>query len=124
MAPKKQLENPSAQQFADNMWKTQDEVISALKKATEDMTHYYDKKQSKSHKYKVRDKAWLEGINISTECLTKKLGDTCFGPFKVIKKVGASSYQLNTTKMWKHITNVFNEALLSPYTPPTFPNKP
>lgn len=97
-APKKQSENPSAQQFVDNMWKTQDEVSSALKKAARDMTRYYDRKHRKSYEYKVSDQAWLEGTNISTDQPMKKLGDKRFGPFKVIKKVGASSYQLESPK--------------------------
>ena len=54
----------------------------------------------------------------------KKLGDKRFGPFKIQKKVGASSYQLDIPKSWKNIHNVFNEVLLSPYHPPEFPNQP
>lgn len=53
-----------------------------------------------------------------------KLGDRCFGPFKVTKKVGASSYQVEIPKTWRNIHNVFNKVLLTPYTSPAFPNQP
>lgn len=123
-APKEPSSNPSAQEFADNMKKVQEEVGSALKKAVEDMTRYYNKKHSESIEYKKRDKVWLEGINVTTSCPMKKLDDKHFGPFKILEKVGRSSYKLNIPKTWRNIHNVFNEVLLTPYFSPEFPNQP
>ncbi len=40
----------------------------------------------------------------------KKLNDKHFGPFKVIKKVGASFYKLQIPCTWKSIHPVFNKA--------------
>ena len=57
----------------------------------------------------------LEGMNILMDRLTKKRGDKCYGPFKVIKKVGASAYKLAIPKTWRNIHDVFNEVLLTPY---------
>ena len=54
----------------------------------------------------------------------KKLGDKQFGPFKVIQKVGHSSYKLAIPKTWKSIHPVFNEVLLSRYHEPEFPIQP
>ena len=115
--------NPTAQEFADKMHKTREEVGSALKKAAEDMAKYYDKKRSKSVEYKSGDKVWLEGTNITMDRPMKKLDDKRFGPFKIVKKVGHSSYQLEIPKTWKKIHNVFNEVLLTPYIEP-IPNQP
>ncbi len=44
------------------------------------------------------------------------------GPFAIITKKGASTYTLKLLTHW-HIHPTFNEALLTPYTPPTFPNQ-
>lgn len=123
-APKLPLNNPSAQEFANNMKKVCKEVRSALKKANEDMTKYYNKKHTESYNFNVSDKVWLEGINITTNHPMKKLDDKHFGPFKIIKKVGHSSYQLNIPKMWKRIHDIFNEVLLMPYIALDFPNQP
>ena len=67
--------NPTTEQFASNMQKVRDEVGSSLKKAAEDMSHYYNKKCSGSTEYNPGDKVWLEGVNITTDQPMKKLGD-------------------------------------------------
>lgn len=123
-APVQMSNNPSAKEFAKSMVKVQEEVGSALKKATDDMTRYYDKKHSKSREYKAGDLVLLEGINITSDRPMKKLDDKHFGPFKVISKVSASSYKLDIPKSWKNIHNVFNEVLLTPYIEPKLPGQP
>ncbi|OCB88298.1 hypothetical protein A7U60_g4500 [Sanghuangporus baumii] len=45
---------------------------------------------------------------------TKKMDDKWFGPFKVVKKIGASAYRLKLLKTWKKVHPVFNEILLKP----------
>jgi hypothetical protein len=123
-APKVQSNNPTAQEFAENMSKIREEVGSALKKAAEDITRYYNKKRNESTEYKEGDKVWLEGTNITRDRPMKKLDDKRFGPFEVKRKIGASSYQLAIPKTWKSIHDVFNEVLLTPYHPPEFPTQP
>ena len=39
------------------------------------MKKQYDKKRGKEIDYKVGDKVWLEGMNITTDRPMKKLGD-------------------------------------------------
>lgn len=123
-APKDASPNPTAQEFADKMREVREEVGSALKKAAEDMTRYYNKNHNESKEYKKGDQVWLEGINITTSRPMKKLDDKRFGPFEVLEKVGRSSYKLKIPKTWRDIHNVFNEVLLTPYHPPEFPNQP
>ena len=121
--PKIQSDNPTAQAFANEMRKIREEVNSALKKAAEDMEWNYNKKRKESREYKVGDRVWLEGTNISTDRPMKKLDDKRFGPFKIVKKVGKASYKLDIPKTWKRIHPVFNEVLLTPYVRPEFPNQ-
>ena len=56
-----------AQDFANSLTKVQDKVGAALKKATKDMSKYYDKKCSKSREYRIGDLVWLEATNIMTD---------------------------------------------------------
>ena len=123
-APKMTSKNQTAQEFADGMKKVREEVGAALKKAAEDMKKYYDRKRTETVEYKPGDMVWLEGTNLSTDRPAKKMGDKRFGPFKVVKKVGHSSYKLTLPRTWKNIHPVFNEVLLSPYHPPEFPSQP
>ena len=95
-----------------------------LKKATEDISKYYDRKHSKLQRYKVRDLVWLEATNIMTGQPSKKLDEKRWGPFKVISKIGASSYKLDLPYNWKHVHNIFNEVLLTPYTELKFLDQP
>src|SRR5215469_18426575 len=106
------------------MKRIREEVSAALTKAAGEMKRQYDKHRAMRPEYKEGDKVWLEGTNITTDRPMKKLGDKRFGPFKVLKKVGASSYKINIPKKWKNIHDVFNEELLTPYHKPSFPTQP
>ena len=74
--------------------------------------------------YEIVDLVWLEATNITTDRPSKKLDEKRWGPFKVISKIGASSYKLDITCEWKQIHIVFNEVLLSEYIEPKFPDQP
>ena len=123
-APKTVSANPTAQAFAAQMTKIREEIGSALKKAAEDMKHYYNKQRQELVEYRVGDKVWLEATNIATDRSTKKLDDKQFGPFRILKKIGAALYKLDILKTWKRIHPVFNEVLLTPYHKPVFPTQP
>ena len=55
----------------------------------------------------------------------KKLENLHDGPFKVLKKVGASAYTLEIPDTWKKagIHPTFNEKLVTPYHAPSFPSQ-
>ena len=99
-----------------------EEAASSLKRAAETMKHFYDRKRSDSREYEIGDKVYVEATNINTTRPAKKLDDKRYGPFEILKKVGPSSYKLKLPGTWK-IHPVFNEALLTPYHPPTFPSQ-
>ena len=63
---------------------------------------------------------WLEGTNIKTDRLMKKLDNKQHGPFPIIEKVGELAYKLKLPVTWKKVHPVFNKALLTPYTPPQY----
>ena len=49
------------------------EVCSALAQETNDMAHFYNSHHREAPLYEVRDKVWLNGQNITTTHLMKKL---------------------------------------------------
>ncbi len=86
------------------------------------MKAQYDKKKHPAIKYQVGDKVWLDMTNFHLPCPKKKLADKRTGPFIITAKKGASAYTLKLLTNW-HIHPTFNEALLTPYAPPAFPNQ-
>ncbi len=58
--------NEIAQEFADGMRKTWDEVGSALKMAKEDIKWFYGRKRTEAVEYKEGDKVWKGQISART----------------------------------------------------------
>ena len=123
LEPHREVKSQAAQDFVDNLTKARTEAQATLTKAAETMKTFYDKKQVDAQDYKEGDKVWLEGSNITTMWPSKKLGEKRYGPFKVLRKEGLTAYQLKLPAMWKKIHPVFNEALLTPYRPPAYPQQ-
>ena len=84
------------------------------------MKKYHNRKRGTSWTFKANNLVWLEGMNITTHCPSKKLEAKCYGPFHIIKHVGPSTFHLDLPSSWFHPHPVFNEALLTPYYPPLF----
>jgi hypothetical protein len=80
------------------------------------MKTQYDKRQKDSRDYQQRDKVWVNGKEITTDRLTKKLNDRWYGPFLVEQKVGEAAYLPRLPATWKGIYPVINEGRLSLYT--------
>ena len=121
--PRTKTNNRAAEEFAKNLRDTHAEAEAALKKAAEEMKRFYDRKRKDSVSYQVGDRVYLEGTNLTTSRPAKKLEDKRFGPFKILEKIGSSSYKLEVPRTWKTIHPVFNESLLTPYHEPAFPSQ-
>ena len=87
------------------------------------MKRHFDAHKNTVQEYRKGDRVWLEGTNIKTDKLMKKLDNKRHGPFPIIEKVGESAYKLKLLATWKKIHLVFNEALLMPYTPLEYPSQ-
>jgi hypothetical protein len=84
------------------------------------MKRYYDQHRADSRSYKPGDLVLLEGSNLTTIRPSKKLDHKHFGPFEILSKVGTAAYKLKLPRTWKTVWPVFNEVLLTPYTPLQF----
>ena len=110
-------------EFADQMEKVHEETKAALTMAQETMKRNYDRKKGEAREYKVGNRVWLEGTNITTDRPIKKFDDKQHGPFVIIGREGESAYRLRLPKTWKRIHPVFNEKYLSPFTPSQYPSQ-
>ena len=118
LEPRREVKSQAAQDFAHNLTKAQTKA-----QATEMMKTFYAKKRADARNYDKGDKVWLEGSNITTTRPNRKLGEKRYGPFEVLGKEGLMAYRLKLPATWKKIHPVFNEALLTPYKPPTYPQQ-
>jgi hypothetical protein len=117
------VKSHGAAQFIEKMKRVHEEAKSTFLKAQEMMKQNYDQHKNPSQEYKEGDKVWLEETNITTDRPMKKLNDKRYGPFDVIEKVGRASYKLRLPTTWKKVYPVFNEVLLTPFTPAEYPSQ-
>jgi hypothetical protein len=100
---RKEVRNESAGDFAEKMWKVQENAQAVLRQATERMKTSYDKQTWLAIKYQLGDKVYLEATNLKTNQPSKKLDNKQFGPFQVKKKVGEAAYKLELPPNWPRI---------------------
>ncbi|QRV77018.1 Retrotransposable element Tf2 protein [Ceratobasidium sp. AG-Ba] len=94
--------------MADSMQEIWDKVIAS-------MEFYRSKESDPKREYKVGDKVWLVGQNITTRRPSKKLDNKKLGPFVISEKISSHAYRLELpTTMRTH--NVFHINLLAPFT--------
>ncbi|KAL5512273.1 hypothetical protein ACEPAG_9357 [Sanghuangporus baumii] len=110
----------SAEEFAKHVKGIHELAQANLVKANEDMKRFYDRHAGKSMEYEAGSKVFLDGRNIKTIRPMKKMDDKWFGPFEIVKKVGASAYRLKLPRTWRQVHPVFNEVLLKPAVEPSF----
>ncbi|SJL08498.1 uncharacterized protein ARMOST_11862 [Armillaria ostoyae] len=113
---------PAASDFSKAIAKIHKETETALEEAAGRMKSQYDKHKRPAREYHVGDKVWLDATNLHLPRPKKKLDNKRVGPFLVLEKTGASAYKLKLPPHWK-IHPHFNEKLLSPFEPPSFPNQ-
>ena len=111
---------PGAAEFVEKMESIRKETEAALSLAAETMKKYYNRSRLPAHPYKVGDKVYLEGINLLISRPVAKLSDKRYGPFRIVKKIGASAYKLALPQKWSRNHDVFNEYLLTPFTAPSY----
>jgi hypothetical protein len=81
------------------------------------MKRFYDAHRQDDPDYKPGDKVYLSGKNLVTHRPSIKFEDRRYGPFTVVWKVGAISYELKLPDSWK-VHPVFNTVFLRPWVPP------
>ena len=70
-------------EFMERMKSATEEAKSAIRKAQEDMTQYYNRKRTLASVYKPGDRVYLDASDIKTICPSLKLSHRRLGPFKI-----------------------------------------
>ena len=123
--PQRIVNVPGAADFAEHRHQILEEVQSALREAKKRMKEQYDKHVKGILQYKPGDRVWISAKNITSARPTDKLEHQRYGPFKILKIIGASAYKVDIPKSWKskRVHDVFNQSYLRPYVAPFFKNQ-
>jgi hypothetical protein len=91
-------------------------ALTAIRNAQQVLLKHVLRKKGQHHfhPFSVGQKVWLEGTNLKTSHLTKKLAPKCYGPFPITDVISPVIYHLTLPLSWK-IHNVFHVSLLMPY---------
>ncbi|EEB89269.1 hypothetical protein MPER_12650 [Moniliophthora perniciosa FA553] len=65
--PRRTSQNPRANDFGKTMDQIREEASSALKHAADSMKEFYDRGRSEAREYQIRDKVYVEAINIKSK---------------------------------------------------------
>jgi len=100
-------------EFTEKIKFATEEAKSAIRKAQEDMTRYYNQKRTLAPVYKPGDRVYLDTSDIKTTYLSPKLSHRQLGPFEIESQVGPSAYHLKLPHRMRQLHPVFNVIKLS-----------
>jgi len=114
---------PQADDLANYLKEIHEEAKAALTIANRSHSEYYNRKHRGAPQIEIGSKVYLDSTNISTSRPSKKLEHRRLGPYKVLKKIGKTSYHLELPKSMK-VHPVFHTALLHPQPEDKFNRQP
>jgi len=100
-------------EFTERMKSATEEAKSAICKAQEDTTRYYNRRRTPAPMYKPGDRVYLDTSDIKTICSSPKLSHRRLGPFEIESQVGLSAYHLKLPHGMRQLHPVFNVVKLS-----------
>jgi len=100
-------------EFTERMKSATEEAKSAIHKAQEDMTRYYNRKRTPAPVYKPGDRVYLDVSDIKTTRPSPKLSHRRLGPFKIERQVRLLAYRLKLPHRMRQLHPVFNVVKLS-----------
>ena len=99
--------------FTKRMESATEEAKSAICKAQEDMTRYYNRRRSPAPIFKPGDWVYLDASDIRTTRPSLKLSHRRLGPFEIERQVGPLAYRLKLPHRLRQLHPVFNVVKLS-----------
>ena len=100
--------------FINWMGSALSEAKSALAKAQEDMTRYYNQHWEPAPEYAQGDRVYLDGSDIQTTRPSKKLTCHFLGPYTLERHVGKYAYRLRLPRSMSCLHPVFPVVKLMP----------
>jgi len=95
-------------EFTERMKSAMEKAKSAIRKAQEDMTQYYNRKRTPVPMYKPGDWVYLDVSDIKTTRPSLKLLHRRLGPFEIERQVEPLAYHLKLPHGMRQLHPVFN----------------
>jgi hypothetical protein len=120
--PRSDLEQPrsdleSVNEFAEHMARGLEEAKTALTKAKDEYTMYYNHQCEPAPIFTPGDRVWLDGSDIATNRPSSKLSHQHLGPFVIEACIGHGAYHLALPPHFRRLHPVFPIVKLSPALP-------
>jgi len=100
-------------EFTKRIESTTKEAKSAIRKAQEDMTRYYNRRRSPASVFQPGDRVYLDASDIKMTRLSPKLSHRRLGPFEIERQVRPLAYRLKLPHGLRQLHPVFNVVKLS-----------
>ena len=100
-------------EFTKRMEFATEEAKSAIRKAQEDITRYYNRRRSPAPMFQPGDRVYLNVSDIKMTRPSLKLSHRRLGPFKIERQVGPLAYRLKLPHGLRQLHPVFNVVKLS-----------
>jgi len=113
---------PAAKDHVKYLQEVHEECKQKMAEAQERYKHYADQRRSNAPAFKLGDLVRLKRTNIKTGRPSRKMDHLFLGPFKILKVIGSSAFQLELPKSM-HIHPVLHVSLSEPYHQNTLPNR-
>ena len=110
---------PAAADLASRLEQIHTELRAELEHAQALQSQYYDEKRLPAPELQQGQLVWLLRRNIKTTRPSDKLDHRRLGPYRIIRKIGTSSYHLQLPSYLSRLHPVFHVSLLEPYKDPS-----
>ena len=121
--PELDVANTYARDFVVNLQDLHEFLRESLKGAQERYKETGDRVRSPDPEIKVGDQVFVTTKYLSTTRPTRKFTETYVGPYEVIGKPSAASYQIKLPKSLSQVHPVFHVSQLEPHHPNPFPGR-
>jgi hypothetical protein len=92
--PGEKVARAQAESFARKMKETWEFLQEQMGLAQTRMEHFADQGRKPAPAYQPGDQVWLSSRNIKTQRPSRKLDSKNLGPFRILERIGATSYRL------------------------------
>jgi hypothetical protein len=93
--------------FVDHMSKSLEEAKSALSKAKDEYTLYYDRRREPALELQPGILVWVDATDIATDRPSIQLTHCCLGPYPIEAHVGHGTYHLKLLPSLSRLHPVF-----------------